>query len=138
MDDATLTHIICAELGRIPGWEWRTSGPKYSDAVAGIFHGPIASYAARGVGVRVYDGDDPLIDPTTRSVQLRFRGQRGRPDGAEILANPAFVVLTGLTRLHGISGIRRISFSPLGEDDNQREQRTDNYLVTLDNLEASS
>ncbi len=138
MDDATLTAIIGRALGRIPGWEWRTTGGQFPAGVVGLFYGAIPSYAEQGVGIRVYDGEDPDVDARTRNVQLRFRGEEGRPDGADRLADPAHVVLSGLTRADGISGIRRTSFSPLGRDDSSREQRTDNYLVTLDNLEASS
>lgn len=138
MDDATLARIVCAHLGRIPGWEYRSSGPAYAKGVVGVFYPVIQEYADRAVGVRVYDGDDPLVDPRTRSVQLRFRGGKDRLDGADKLAHPAFVVLGGLVRVDGISGIRRTSFSLIGSDDNSREQRTDNYLITLDNPEASS
>lgn len=138
MDDATLARLICRELGRIPGWEYRRTGPKYAVDVVGIFYPSIQAYADRAVGVRVYDGDDPRVDARTRSVQLRFRGGKERLDGADVLANPALVMLTGLVRVDGISGIRRTSFALLGPDDNSREQRTDNYLVTLDNPEATS
>lgn len=138
MDDATLTVVIGQALGRVPGWEWRTTGGQFPPDVVGIFYGAIPAYADQGIGIRVYDGDDPDVDARTRNVQIRFRGEPDRPDGAERLADPAHVVLAGLTRVDGISGIRRTSFSPLGRDDSSREQRTDNYLIVLDNTEASS
>lgn len=138
MDDATLTRTICRALASIPGWVYRPSGPKYSDAEVGLWYGTIGADGEQAVGVRVYDGDDPRVDATTRSVQLRFRGRKNRRPGADLLAEPAFVILSGLVRFEGISGVSRISFSPLGADDNSRELRTDNYLFTLDNPEASS
>jgi hypothetical protein len=156
VDDATLTMRVCALLGLLPGWAWRPDGPAYEttsllpgndtlpgeDALpgrpeVGVFYGQIADAPDQAIGVRVYsttDGDW-LHE---RRVQLMIRGARHRPDGADHLAAPAFAVLHGLARVSGISGIRRTSMAPLGADSNGREERTDNYIITLDNPEAFS
>jgi len=38
----------------------------------------------------------------------------------------------------GISGVSRLSMAPAGADENGREERTENYLIILDNQEALS
>lgn len=141
MDDAALTTRIIEQLARIPGWVWRPDGNPYTATEIAIFYGALGAKPDRGIGVRVYGapadigGDGHLA---MRSVQLRFRGAPYRPDGADELAGLAFTVLQGLSRVDGISGIRRESFTSLGADANSREERTDNYLIILDNQEASS
>lgn len=137
MDDPTLTATICGLLGAVPGWEWRPDGPAYQSTELGISYGSIPPNPDRGIGVRIYSADDAR-DLLTRRVQLRFRGTPGRPDGADNLASVAFAALNGLSRVGGISGISRISMAPLGADANGREERTDNYEVTLDNTGAQS
>lgn len=143
MDDVTLTKLICSLLGEIPGWDWHDSDndlpdaephvPATGDVV--IFYGAIGTEPDRAVGVRVYTTTDEP-DLAWRRVQLRLRGEAGRPDGADALATPAFEALHGLSRVGGISSISRKSMAPAGADDNRREQRTENYLIILDNLEA--
>lgn len=138
MDDSQLTVALAEILGAIEGWEWRVGGPKYDGQSVAIYYGPIDDSPDRAVGVRVYAGDDDAQSYlSTRRAQLRFRGEKNRRDGADVLAGEAFAALHGLSRVGGISGIRRISMSPLGADDNNRDQRTDNYEITLDNTEAS-
>lgn len=136
MDDAELTKRILAYLGRLPGWEWRPNGPAYAAADVGLFYGQIRPDPDRAIGARVYapaDGEHLSV----RRLQLRLRGARGRPDGADTLADIAFAAMSGIARLDGILSAQRISFSPLGADVNGREERTENYIITLDNLEAS-
>lgn len=141
MDDATLTTRINEQLAKIPGWAWRPNGPIYTAAEVAIFYGAIGAKPDRAVGTRVYGapsdigGDGQLA---LRSVQLRFRGAAHAPNSADELAGFAFTVLQGLSRVDGISGVRRESFTSLGADANSREERTDNYLIILDNQEASS
>lgn len=160
MDDVKLTQLICFILGTIPGWDWSSADPgtvktisdEFTDtyfdelpyslgdhvsdpADVVIFYGALGASPDRAVGVRVYGTTDEP-DLRWRRVQIRFRGERGRPDGADALATPAFEALHGLSRLAGISGISRQSMSPAGADDNRREERTENYLVLLDNDEA--
>lgn len=137
MDDATLTVLICEMLAEIPGWEWRPNGPAYTPAEVGLFYGALGATPDRAVGVRVYAAsDDEREYLHWRRVQLRFRGEAHKRDGADALAAPAFASLQGLSRVGGISGIRRLSMAPAGADENGREERTDNYQITLDNQEA--
>ncbi len=139
MDDDTLTQTICEILGLVPGWHWRPEGPRYTEAEVGIFYGAIPAEPDRAIGVRVYGADDyPEEYLRQRRAQLRLRGPKNTPNGADKLASPAFAMLQGLSRTGGISGIRRLSMAPLGADQNGREERSDNYIITLDNLEASS
>ncbi len=139
MNDATLTRIVCALLADIPGWEWRPDGPSYREGETAIFYGAIDATPNRAIGARVYfTSDDPVRSLSSRRMQLRFRGSKDEVDDADNLAHLAFLRLQGLSRVEGISGIRRESMSPSTADDNGRQQRTDNYTITLDNPEASS
>lgn len=138
MNDRELTILLCEILGSIPGWSWSAAGASYPAGVVGVFYGSIGATPDRAVGVRIYSGDDPLIYSPIRRMQLLVRGARGRPDGADTLASLAFLVLQSKARYRGISRIERNSFGPLGADGNGREERTDNYLIALDNMEAIS
>lgn len=138
MDDSTLTQRILFELGEISEWEWRPDGPDYTDDEVALFYGAIDTTPDRAVGVRVYGGtDDPVAVLKVRRVQIRTRGEIGRRDGADVLADAAFTRLQKLSRVGGILGIRRESMTPLGADINGREERSDNYAVTVDNVEAA-
>lgn len=137
MTDRELTITICELLGSLPGWSWSTTGAYPPDRVA-VFYGPIPDAPDRAVGVRVYGGtDDPEVYSPTRRVQLLVRGARNLPDSADGLAHLAFLMLHGRLRSGGINHIRRTSFGPLGADGNGRDERADNYLIQLDNLEVS-
>lgn len=138
MNDRELTILLCEILGGIPGWSWSQHGSYQTSAATAVFYGQIAESPDSAVGVRIYGGDDPLIYSPTRRMQLLLRGARGRPDGADTLASLAFLVLQSKARYRGISRIERTSFGPLGADGNGREERTDNYLIALDNMEAIS
>lgn len=145
MDDATLTRLVLAHLGRIPGWAWREDGPDYTNDEVALFYGEIGTSPDRAVGARVYGGTDAHLEHLRwRRLQLRIRGagrqENGslRPDGADELAGLALLVLPSLslTAGSGISGVSRQSFSPLGQDANGRQERTENYTIILDNQEA--
>lgn len=139
MDDAALTILICERLGAIPTWAWRPTGPSYTEPEVGVFYGSLAATPNRAVGVRLYAASDDEQEALHwRRVQLRFRGLPGLPSSADALAGLAFASLQGLSRVGGISGISRLSMAPAGADENGREERTDNYTITLDNLEALS
>lgn len=138
MDDVTLTKYICAALGDIDGWSWAETG-NYSAGVVGVFYGAIGPSPDKACGVRVYAATDNDIEHTHwRRVQLRLRGAKRRPDGADELAGQALDVLPRLSRVGGISGVSRLSMAPAGADENGREERTENYLIILDNQEALS
>lgn len=135
MDDETLTIRLAEYLAQVPGWEWRPRGPAYTPAETGIYYGPLAASADRGIGIRVYGGDDDRY-LAQRRVQLRFRGAKGSVFAADRMAGIGFTLLDSLDRYRGLLGAARISFAPTGADANGREERTDNYLITLDNVEA--
>ncbi len=136
MDDADLTQAICAFLARVPGW----AGPdraEHATATTAIFYGRIADKPDSAIGVRVYGLGGATDGRETRRVQLRIRGTRNDPSSADRLAGIARTVLEGISRDSGVNGISHQSFAPIGADGNERDQRTDNYLVVLDNLEAT-
>jgi hypothetical protein len=136
VDDVQLTYRICEILGRVPGWSWTPDpeAPDYPESVVGLRYGEIQPTPDRTIGVRVYASTDE--DVLSRRVQLRLRGGRHDRTGADRLAGVAFTVLQELSRVGGISDIRRISTGPLGADESGREERSDNYQIILDNPEA--
>lgn len=135
MDNATLTKTLCAIIGNLEGFTWDPDVDAYDPGTIGVYYGRIGDAPDRGVGVRVYNTiDEPGL--RRRKVQIRSRGERRRPDGADVIADAVFARLDKLSREGGISGARRESMSDLGADDNACEQRTDNYTITLDNEEA--
>ena len=134
MDDSTLTIRLAEILGNLPTFAWRPDGPAYTASEIGVFYGAIPDAPDRAVGVRVYNSiDDDLL---SRRVQLHIRGARRESFSADRLAGVLFAVLHERVRGDGIASIRRTSSAPLGADGNGREERTENYLVVLDNLEA--
>jgi hypothetical protein len=139
VDDATLTIRINEQLARIPGWAWHPDGTPYAATEVAIFYGAIGPEPDRAVGVRVYGATDDVDQHLGwRRAQLRSRGSQYRPDGADEIAGHAFTTLQGLARVGGISSVRRESMTPLGADANGREERTDNYIIILDNMEVLS
>lgn len=140
LDDRTLTRRICAFLGELPGWDWHEDdGTDYeypADAVA-IFYGALGAKPDAAVGVRVYSRTEERGEHLSwRRVQLRVRGAPDDVEGADRLAEDAFQRLQGASRVAGISGISHQSMTPLGADGNRREERTENYIIILDNQEA--
>ncbi|MFE9232053.1 minor capsid protein [Cellulosimicrobium funkei] len=136
MNDADLARVLCELLGEVPGWHWHPTAAPPAGAV-GIFYGDIPETPDRAIGVRVYGGtDDPVVYQPTRQAQLRIRGARGDLTDADRIAGFAFALLQGRTRVRGISRIERDYFGPLGADTNGREERSENYTVRLDNVEA--
>lgn len=139
-DDVTLTKIICTLLGEIDGWVWADDTEHdYSPGDVAVAYGRLLEQPHKGVAVRIYMTDDDRVRHLNwRRVQLYHRGEPWRPDGADALAALSFATLQGLSRVQGISGMERISMAPMGADQNHREERADNYLITLDNPEAST
>jgi hypothetical protein len=140
MKDSELTDIICRALGGIEGWEYLETAEAYPPDDVAVFYGAIGSTPNRAAGVQVYGASDPDEDegPSSRRVQLRLRGRpRDRAD-ADDMADEARPVLIGISRQQGISSISRQSMARLGADSNGREQRSENYLIILDNPEAST
>lgn len=117
---------------------WQPDGPAYVPTEVGVFYGPIAAAPDRAVGITVYSQTDDIeTGRADRYVQIRCRGSRGRPNGADLLADAAFDALQGVYHTSGIARITRTSTAPLGADSNGRQERTDNYQLILDNPEAT-
>lgn len=141
IDDVAVTQAVCAWLGGIPGWVYDPDGTatlQPGDVL--VVYGPIPEDADVAVGVRIYGGEDAndiTVSVDWRAVQLRFRGAKGAPHGADLLASAANARMKKLSRTGGISGASRASLAPLGADTNGRQERSDNYEITLDNQEAS-
>lgn len=138
MDDRTLTHAVAALLAAAGVGVWRPAGPAYTADETGIHYGAIPAAPDRGVGVRVYlPSDDIETGLATRWVQLRTRGARNSPDGADVIADANFRALHDTYPGGGIARIVRTTSAPLGADDNGRQERTDTYQLILDNPEAT-
>ncbi|CAN7241974.1 minor capsid protein [Microbacterium sp. LjRoot45] len=130
MSDHELTELLCQALGSIPGWQY----PAVKTSPVGVFYGAIGTAPDQAVGVRVYGVADTRVSGVRgRRVQLRLRGRKGVRRGADELELPATAVLEGLSRVGGISGITHLSMAPMGADNDAREERTDNYIITFDN-----
>lgn len=134
MDDEALTTRVCELLGRIPSFEYPATAATLGIAV---FYGRIDDAPDRAVGVRVYGVTDEQ-HLHWRRVQIRVRGGKRKRRDADQIAGVVFTALHGLSRVGGISGIRRDSMTPLGADLNGRDERTENYTIILDNPEATS
>lgn len=130
MADDELTELLCQALGTIPDWEY----PATKTSALGVFYGSIGTTPDQAVGVRVYALADTRVSGVRgRRVQLHIRGRRGARSGTDELEPLATRVLEGLSRVGGISGVTHLSMAQLGADENGREERTDNYIVTFDN-----
>lgn len=139
MDDVALTKLLCSIVGSVPGWAWRESGPPYTASELGVFYGSIGEKPDRAIGVRLYGvPSDDVSTSRERRVQFRVRGAPGRRDGADAIASVLRTVLGGIIRRDGISEVRFQSMASLGADANGREERSENYIIILDNQEASS
>lgn len=138
MDTSTLTTTVATILAaRTTTMVWRPDGPDYADAETGIYYGRLAPTPDRGVGITTYAATDDLETfLAVRRIQLRFRGPRGDRAGADDIADAAFAVLQGLARVAGLNLVSRVSTAHLGADENDRQERTDSYQITIDNTEA--
>ena len=134
MDDVALTEQVLGILAKVPTWVYDPDADSLPADKVGLFYGAIQPNPDRAIGVRVYGSTED--DVHWRRVQLRFRGAPYDVAGADALAGIAFTVLHELSRVGGISDIRRISAGPLGADSSAREERADNYQIILDNPEA--
>lgn len=136
MDTTALVTAVNQILHTASVGVWRPTGAVYSAAEVAIFYGPIGSTPDRAIGVTCYtqtDYPDPDSGQADRYVQVRCRGARGLPNGADILADAVFAALHGVYQTAGIARIVRTSTAPLGADENARQERTDNYQVTISN-----
>lgn len=134
MDDDELTQAVCELL------ESHGVGAYVTEAASSqvqIVYGAIGSTPDRAIGVTVYGGLDEVTEgPPIRLVQLRIRGAARDRRSANQIAESAFSALHGLVSTDGIFLSERVSFARLGSDGNGREERTDNYQMTLHSLEG--
>jgi len=136
VDTAQVTTTVCVILDAAGVGEWRPTGA-YTTAEVGIFYGAIAAAPDRGIGVTTYmQTDDVETGLAVRMVQLWCRGTHGDPRGADVLADAAFAALHGIYHRSGLASITRKSSAPMGADGNGRQERSDNYVIVIDNPEA--
>jgi len=138
MDTTEVTYAVAQILAEADVGQWRPTGPGYAPAEVGIYYGPIHASPDRAIGVTVYtQTDDVVTGLQDRYVQVRCRGAKGQPNGADLIADAAFEALHGVYHHLGFARVTRTSTAPLGADENGRQERTDNYRVIIDNSEAS-
>ena len=82
------------------------------------------------IGVTVYLATDSLLTHTRRA-QFRFRGAPNDPFGPDRIADQVFRLLHMRHHDGHVSRISRESIASLGMDGNKRDERTDNYDITL-------
>lgn len=110
---------------------WKPDEP-YADDEVGIVLGRLPQSPDAGIALAAYSvTDDPVHADTTTGVQIRLRTASEGSGPTDDLADLIY------DRLHGrwafeLNGIRvqwarRTSGAPLGVDQNQRRERSDNY-----------
>lgn len=111
---------------------YKTAAP-YVSSDRAVFLRSMQSAPDTAVAIEVYGIVDELVLPNVEiRVQFYFRGPG---DVADDFADDVFQVLHD--QHHFLAGdlrvqrARRLYAAPLGVDDNQREQRTDNYGLTF-------
>lgn len=139
MDDDELTIAICELLHDAGAGVWNpATGATYAASDTVIWYGQLGTTPHRGIAVAVYTtaADDVQNGLTARRVQLRSRGAPDDPRGANQIAGLGFTALHRVIRSRGVAFGARVSFARLGPDGSRRQERTDNYTITLDNPEA--
>lgn len=135
-NDKELTLALCRALAEATGWQWHEDGPNYNADEVSIVAGELDDTSDRMVGVTVYQATDlDIQDLHWRMVQFRLRGGRHDHFGADSLSFRVFESRHMLSLQGGVHNVSRRSFARLGADDNGRQERTDNYTITLDNQE---
>ncbi|MEV6413845.1 minor capsid protein [Kribbella sp. NPDC051718] len=114
---------------------YQATGAYAANDIAIVLGVPGQNPAAQ-IALAVYNnGDDATLSDSTPMVQVRFRGQNADPVGADDLADAVFDDLQGFTGNlpNGIRVVfaKRNSTFPLGIDGNGRQERTDNYELTV-------
>lgn len=114
---------------------WKPTGA-YTDQEIGIVLGVPTQSPPSLIALAAYNNiDDPALSDSTVMLQVRTRGPNPDPVLADDLADAVFNTLHGL---HGaiVNGVRivygkRTSTYPLGIDGSGRQERTDNYDLTV-------
>lgn len=114
---------------------WKPVDP-YNDDEVGIVLGVPTQSPRSLVALAAYSNvDDPALSDSTVGVQVRVRGPGANPTPADDLADAVFDELQGYrgdlpNGIHVVYG-KRTSTYPLGLDGNGRQERTDNYDLTV-------
>lgn len=115
--------------------QYRPDGPFQAGDVPVTFKSMPAN-PDRAVTLSSYGASDhPTIPLGERRVQVRVRGLAGDALDADALADAIFGAFHGLTHqqygsVHVIQMLR-VSTIPLGSDDLQRDERSDNYALDV-------
>lgn len=136
MDDDALTTAVCMLLQDAGAGVFEDGAT--GDQVQIVYGALTAVGVDRAIGVTTYASvaDDVQNGLTARRVQVRVRGAQGDRRSANQIAGAVFTALHRTIRSRGIAFGVRVSFAPLGEDGNRRQERAENYQITLDNPEA--
>lgn len=134
---ATALYTALAERLHAAGVAtWNPAGV-YTPGQTGITLAVMPTAPDRAVVLTVYERDehtDPALTDERVRVQVRVRTAKGRPDGADTLAEAVHAVLRAhhvtwsgvlITRVH------RVSYLPLGLDSNGRPEVSMNYELLL-------
>lgn len=113
---------------------WKPTGA-YTEDQVGIVIGVPTQSPRSLVALAAYGNvDDASLSDSTVQVQMRLRSAGADPGPADDLADEIFDALQGLrATLNGIAVVyaKRVSTYPLGLDGNGRQERTDNYDLTV-------
>lgn len=125
---------IAEYLGTQGVGTWRATGV-YSAGETGIVLGLLPQSPDAVISLAGYSvSDDATLSDSVMGVQVRTRTAGLDPRPTADLADAIFVALQGLgdVTLGGvrIQMIARQSWTQLGADSSQRQQRSDNYYVT--------
>lgn len=113
---------------------WKPSGT-YTSVEVGIVLGVPTQSPPSLVALAIYrNTDHPALSDSVVGLQVRVRGSDADPRKADDLADAVFNALQGLrATVNGIriSYAKRDSTFPLGIDGSGRQERTDNYSLTV-------
>lgn len=129
-----LLNGLAAFLAAAGAGTYRSSGA-YAAGETGIFFAAMPQSPDRAIVLTPYPvADDPSLSDSVVGVQIRCRGGFD-PHDVEAVADGVFTVLHGkyafdLGPVHVVEALRR-SGVPLGRDDSNRWEHSDNYYLTV-------
>jgi hypothetical protein len=109
----------------------------YAQTDVGIGIGDLPEDCDRAIGIADYLTNDPYPDQamSTIGVQLAFRGAPNDRKSMTDLRDAAYQALQNLTYQQfgscGVTQVLRVSSVPLGQDDHDRWEMTDNYYIDV-------
>ncbi|MEV4053038.1 minor capsid protein [Amycolatopsis sp. NPDC049688] len=134
--DGYAALIAAAGIGTV-----RSDGSAYQASETAITFGAMPSEPDRAITLTAYPvRDDPSLSDSVVGLQVRTRGGSD-PHDVEGLADALFDLLHH-PQAHTVGAIRvvqalRNSGGPLGRDENNRWERSDNYYVTVNRPTAN-